>query len=93
MTNQKPSFVYSVKDAAEIINHPLANTQLKMFKFLRRYGVLDDMMPKPEQIVQERFTMEFRLVKKGNFTKTVSVVKISQKGISFIQKLIKLVYG
>jgi hypothetical protein len=93
MTNKTPSFVYSVKDAAQTINHPLTNTQPKMFNFLRRYGILDDMMPKPELIVQGYFTMEFRLVKNGSFMKTVPLVRISQKGITFIQRLIKLIYG
>lgn len=93
MTKQKPSFVYSVKDAAQMIDHPLANTQLKMFRFLRSYGILDEMKPKPELIVQGYFTMEFRLVKNENFSKTVPLVRISQKGITFIKKLIKLIYG
>lgn len=93
MTNQSISFVYLVRDAARIINHPLTNTQPKMFNFLRRYGILDDEMPKPELIAQGYFTMEFRSVKNGSFTKTARVVKISQKGIAFIQRLIKLIYG
>ena len=93
MIKQKPSFVYSVKDAAQMIEHPLTNTQPKMFRFLRSYGILDGMMPKPELIVQGYFTMEFSMVKNGSFSKTVPLVRISQKGITFIQKLIKLVYG
>lgn len=93
MTNKTPSFVYSVKDAAQTINHPLTNTQPKMFNFLRSYGILDGMMPNPILIARGFFTIEFRLVKLGSSVKTVPVVRISQKGISFIREYIKLIYG
>lgn len=92
MTKQK--FIYSVADVAAMIENPLLNTKPKMFRFLRKYGILNEMIPQAELIAQGYFTIEYRMIRMGSYgSKTCEVVRISKQGVDFIKKLAKLIYG
>ncbi|MCF2501696.1 phage antirepressor KilAC domain-containing protein [Dyadobacter chenhuakuii] len=88
------TFNYSVADLAAMTNNPFLNGRMKMFKFLRKYGVLDGMTPQPELIAKGYFTIISVAIPMGpGRSKICQVVRISEPGKKFIQKLAKLIYN
>ncbi len=85
-------FPFSIEDVAKSIDIPFLNTRPKMFTFLRKYGIIQDKLPLAELVCKGLFTVEFRSINRGPFNKTVSVIRVSKKGVTFIQKLAKLIY-
>ena len=84
--------IYSINDIVSLVGNPHLNSEKKMFSFLRKYGILSDMTPQAELIARNFFTIEFRHIKNGNFSKTVQVVRVSPKGVKFIIKFAKLIF-
>ncbi|TKT94163.1 phage antirepressor KilAC domain-containing protein [Dyadobacter frigoris] len=84
------SFLFSIEDVAKKTGNPLIATRPKMFAFLRQYGIIKDLLPQPEFVCKGYFTVEFRHISKAN--KTVPVIRVSKKGMTFIQKFAKLIY-
>jgi len=90
--NRDTRYIYSIGDIVSLVNHPQLNTRNKMFSFLRKYGMLNNMLPLPELISKGYFTIEFHHIKNGNFSKTVQVVRVSPKGVKFLIKFAKLIF-
>lgn len=92
-TNNVSNFSYTMADAATMLTNPLINSRPKLFRFLREFGIIDGMNPRPELIVQGYFTVIDYRLPSGNGGKMARKVLVSRKGIAFINKLAKLIYG
>jgi hypothetical protein len=86
-------FSYTMSDAAGSMINPLINTRPKLFQFLRRFGIIEGMNPRPELIAQDYFTIIDYKLPKANGGRMVRKILVSQKGVDFIKKLSKLIYG
>jgi len=84
---------YSVEDAVKEINNPFLNTRPKMFKFLRKFGMIVGHLPLVELIEKGFFIVESFTLKRGCFSKDVTVIRITEKGIALIRNFAKLIFN
>jgi hypothetical protein len=86
-------FDYTMGGVAGSMTNPLINTRPKLFQFLRKFGIIEGMNPRPELIVQDYFTIIDYKLPKANGGRMVRKIMVSQSGVDFIKKLSKLIYG
>lgn len=79
--------IYSMLEAAEKLN----TSRVKLFRFLRRYGIIVNSKVQPEFLFMEYFEQGSATVNLGRYgSKQVPKVYVTSKGIEFIKKLMKL---
>lgn len=77
---------YTMHRASEL----LGVSRPKLFKFLRRYGIIDGTKPRQEFVLMGYLNYRLMTVQNGKFRKVVFVSFLSGKGIKWLKKVMRL---
>lgn len=77
---------YSIKEAAEMFGL----TRKELFNFLRRYNLLNGTVAALEFVLSGYFIQIRKEIKNKGYNKNVDVVLITDKGVKWLQKVLRL---
>lgn len=85
-------FKYDMLSVSQMMESCYIKNRYDLFRFCRSFGVIEGSLPNAQFVAMGYFTIEFRKINCGTRFKTHPKILVSDAGVNFLNKLVKIIY-
>lgn len=85
-------FKYDMMSVSQMMDGYYIQNRNDLFRFCRSFGVIVGSFPNAQFVAKGYFTIEFRKINCGTRFKTHPKILVSDAGVKFLNKLVKIIY-